>query len=132
MKGFIAMLSLMILLSAYPALAEPPFGGRQPGGRLLEKLIDSCRTNCFDQVRNCRDAAEAKTLSDLQNGPCSPQITAAKTACATDHTSQGCQAAKSALRSCAHTDLTQLRSALYTCRNPEVVEQCVALCNSQQ
>jgi hypothetical protein len=129
MKAFIAMLSLVTLLSAYPALADPPFGGRQPGGRLLEKLLDPCRASCFDQMRSCRDGAEGSTLGALQQD-CSTPIATAKSACATDHTSQGCQAAKSALRSCAQTDLKQLRVALYNCRNPEVVEQCVAACNN--
>jgi hypothetical protein len=132
MKGFIAMLSLMILLSAYPALAEPH--GGPPGGRLLDRLVEPCHAKCFDQVRSCRDAAEASTLNDLQSptNACATQIAVAQSACATDHASQGCQAAKSALRSCAQNDLSKLRVALYNCRNPEVVEQCVAVCNSQQ
>jgi hypothetical protein len=138
MKAFIAMLSLATLLSAYPALAAPPFGERQPGGRLLEKLIDPCRTSCFDQVRSCRDVAQASALDTIQkscgsgdSGQNTSPLQAAQIACKSDHTSQACQAARSALRSCAQSALTQLRSALYTCRNPTNVENCVEICSTQ-
>lgn len=112
MKVLIAMLSLMTLLSAYPAWAERPHEG-PPGGRLLDRLIDPCRAKCFDKVRTCRDGAEANALGEIQND-CSTLVQAAQSACATDHTSQGCQAAKYTLRSCAQPDLTKFRLALYT------------------
>jgi len=130
MKAFIAMLSLMTLLSAYPARAEWSHG-RPPEGRLLERLAEPCRASCFDKVRTCRDGAEASTLQAIPTH-CSSQITAAQTACATDHTSQTCQDAKRTLRSCAQTDLMNLRMALYQCHNPGDIEQCVEACNSPQ
>src|SRR5215475_7250668 len=123
MKVLIAMLSLVILLSAYPALAEwphgePGFRGPRPeGGRLLERLIDSCRARCFDQARTCRDAAETTMLTSVQ-GSCPGQIQAAQIACKPDHTSPGCQDAKSTLRSCAQPAMKTLRSDLYSCGNP--------------
>ena len=138
MKAFIAMLSLVILLSAYPAWAEWSHG-RPPEGRLLEQLIYPCRARCFDQMRTCRDGAEASALATIQSscnsgdsGQNPSPLQAAQIACKSDHTSQACQTARSALRSCAQSALTTLRSDLYKCHNPTDMEQCVEACNSQQ
>ena len=118
MKAFIAMLSLVILLSAYPAFAEWPHGGpgfqgpRAEGGRLLERLIDptsaACRTSCFDTARTCRDAAETTLLTSVSQNDCQKQTQDAQSACAMDRTSQACQTARSALHSCAQHDLMTL------------------------
>ena len=136
MKGFIAMLSLMILLSAYPAWAEWSHG-RPPEGRLLEQLIYPCRARCFDQMRTCRDGAEASALATIQSscnsgdsGQNTSPLQAAQIACKSDHTSQPCQAARSALHSCAQHDLMTLRTTLRGCR--DTAETCVDACNSQQ
>jgi hypothetical protein len=140
MKAFIAMLSLMTLLFAYPALAELPHEGlgfRGPGsegGRLLERLIDptgtACRTSCFEAARNCRDTAEATLLTSVGQNDCQKQTQNAQSACAVDRTSQPCQDARSALRSCAQHDLMTLRTTLRGCRN--TAEMCVDACNSPQ
>jgi len=115
MKGLIAMLSLVTLLSAYPALAERPHGGPPPGG-LLERLIDV--------------AAEDSASGDVQNY-CSPQIQAAQSACVPNHhASQPCQGARRDLHTCAQPYLTQLRSAVRVCRN--TAETCTDACDSRQ
>ncbi len=138
MKVLIAMLSLVTLLDAYPALAQwshggPSFAGPGPGGppagRLLERLIDPCRAACFDAAHGCRDSADADTLNDVQP-KCQSQISTAKSVCATNHVSHDCQEAKGALYICAQPSLTALRSAVRVCRN--AAETCVDACNSVQ
>ena len=116
MQVLIAILSLLIFLSAQPALAQRPPGG-PPVGRLLEQLIDPCRTTCFDTVRTCHDTAEAEALASAQS-TCATEIQTAQRACATtNRPSQACQDAVSALRTCAQSPLTAFRSAVNACNN---------------
>jgi len=140
MKVLIAMLSLVVLLSAYPALAEWPGGPgfRGPGsegGRLLERLIDptkaACRASCFDTAHTCRDDAETAMLTSVQSqSSCSGEIQMAQSKCKADHTSQDCQTARSALFSCAQPAMKTLQLAFRDCRNH--AETCVDACNSTQ
>jgi len=141
MKALIPMLSLVILLSAYPALAQWSHGGqglRGPGaegGRLLEQLTDptraTCRAGCVDAARICRDSADNIFLTSVNSSSrCQTQIQQAQGMCATDRTSPDCQTARSALRNCAQSDLMNLRTALRACRN--TAETCGDACVSGQ
>jgi hypothetical protein len=139
MKVLITMLSLVILLSAYPALAEWSRGGlRGPGaegGRLLEQLTNpngaTCHAGCGDTARTCRENADNTFLTSV-NSPtrCQTQIQQAQQTCAMDRTSPDCQTARSALRSCAQPDLLTLRTNLRACRN--AAETCGDACVSGQ
>ena len=138
MNVLIAILCLVTLLSAHPALAERPHGGPgfpgpgpggPPAGRLLERLIDPCRPACFDTARNCHDTAEAEALTSAQSS-CASEIQTAQSACATNRAAQACRTAVSALRTCAQPSLTSFRSAVSACHN--TVETCVEACDSGQ
>jgi hypothetical protein len=131
MKVPVVVLGLMILLAAHPALAQRPHEGPggPPAGRLLERLIDSCRPACFDTARNCHDTAESDTLASVQS-KCGSDIQTAQSMCANNRASQNCQTAVSALRTCAQLSLASLRKAVRMCR--DAAETCIDACDSRQ
>ena len=138
----VATLALLILSLAVPAGARRPsrggpgpqgFAGPGPEGRfaggVLERLISPCRTSCLDTMRTCHNAAETTTLTCVQT-TCPTEIEAAQSACDTDRTSQACQDAVSALRTCSDACLETFHSTVTTCR--DTLGVCRDTCDTAQ
>lgn len=114
-----------------PGAAGLPGPGPEGGfaGGVLEQLISPCRAGCLATARDCRDAAETSVLSCVQD-VCATEITTAQSACATDRTSQSCQDAVSALRTCAQTCLETFHDAVTACR--DALGVCRDTCDTTQ
>jgi len=94
---------------------RPGDRGGVHGGAVLQRLLFPCRTGCFDAADTCVEAAESAAES-CAGESCASQITAARTACQADRTSDDCDSAISALRTCAETCLDTEATALASCR----------------
>ena len=104
---------------------EPGFGPGPRGGGLVMRLVFPCKGDCFDAARTCFEAAETNTLECAQS-TCDAEITAARSACATDLSTDDCRTARTALVTCLEPCLDAKRTALTACHT--TAETCVDAC----
>jgi len=106
---------------------EPGFGpGPGPGrGGLVIRLLFPCKGECFDAARTCIEAAESDALGCAQS-TCDAEITAARSACASDLSTDACRTARTALVTCLEPCLDAKRTALNACHT--TADTCVDAC----
>jgi hypothetical protein len=104
-------------------------GGRLGGypGSLFQQLIFPCRAGCFAATETCNESAES-TARTCVTGSCDAEITAAQTACQADRASSDCQAAVTALRTCAQSCIGAETSGVSSCRS--TLSSCVTACGN--
>jgi hypothetical protein len=101
------------------------FGPGPRGGGLVLRLIFPCKGDCFDAARTCFEAAETDALECAQS-TCDAEITAARSACASDLSTDDCRTARTALVTCLEPCLAAKRTALTACHT--TADTCVDAC----
>jgi hypothetical protein len=107
---------------------EPGFGpgpGGPRGGGLVLRLLFPCKGDCFDAARTCFEATETTALGCAQS-TCDAEITAARSACTTDLSTDDCRTARIALVTCLEPCLDAKRTALTACHT--TADTCADAC----
>lgn len=108
-----------------PGFGPGPGSGLGRGG-LVIRLLFPCKGDCFDAARPCFEAVETDALGCAQS-TCDAEITAARSACATDLSTDACRTARTALVTCLEPCLDARRTALNACRT--AADTCVDACD---
>ena len=140
-KWFFAALALLLVGLTLPVWAHgfprggpgqdgPRFGhGGPPFGGILGRLIYPCQAACFEGSRDCFETADSEALACI-TAPCSTEIAAAQSACASDRRAAACHDAVHALRDCGDSCLESRDSAFSACR--ATVDDCRSKCDGTQ
>jgi len=124
----IGILSIVIMLAAQAAMAQSDSPRGPASGHtaiLLNQLVYPCEATCLSDDNSCAASVETTALGDIDSA-CSSQISAAQSACSSEHTSKACRSAYGSLATCAESDVKTYESALATCE--KALETCLDAC----
>jgi hypothetical protein len=134
-----AAVTALICGAALPVLANGMHGARGGGpngpgrpapgfghyGRLIDQLLNPCRSDCLEAAHTCQEAAAATALACAET-TCDDEIQDARTACTADRTSQACKDAVTALRTCIDPCVDDQATATAACR--DTLRTCLSAC----
>jgi hypothetical protein len=106
-----------------------PPGSMRPvhAASVLMQLVYPCLADCSATAGTCNDSADSTALTCISDA-CGTEVETAQTTCAADRTSQECQDATSALRTCGQSCLETRKTAITACRDE--LEACRTTCDA--
>jgi hypothetical protein len=106
-----------------------PPGSMRPvhAANVLMQLIYPCLADCSAAAGTCNDSADSTALTCISDA-CATEVQTAQADCAADRTSQECQDAISALRTCGQSCLETRKTAITACRDE--LDACRTACDA--